>query len=150
VIPTRPRSWLRWPWLRRPALLLAVVAAVTLTGCSVLIPAVVPAIERNDDAALTYVLDRQPRGLEFDPGSAPALGVIVRAEGDDLQLLTAPDGATCTVAADRLDCRLGDVTEPAFIGLSGRSVVANATWRRAGSNAVYLVFATLPEEPDVP
>lgn len=121
------------------ALALVVLA---LASCAPIAQVIADGIERNDGASLTYV---EWPGLAFDPGPSPARGVIVRAEGDDLALLFVPDGATCTVTATQLDCRLGTVTEVTTVGVSGRGVVANATWRRVGPT-VFLTFARLPGE----
>lgn len=119
--------------------LFAALAAVCLTfpACAPIAGEVARAVDNSDGATLTYA----HQGLAFDPGLTPAVGVIVRAEGGNLQLLEVPDSATCTVTTTRLDCRLGTVTATTTVGLSGRAIVANATWRRAGSSAVYLTFA---------
>lgn len=118
--------------------LIALIAALGLfTACAPVAQVIVDAIDSSDGATLAYV----ERGIEFDPGPAVALGVIVRAEGGNLALLEVPDGARCTLEAERLDCRLGDRSEPVTIRITGQGVVANATWRRAGSSTVYLTFA---------
>lgn len=131
--------------MRRLAALLLVVLA--LASCAPVAQLIADGIERNDGATLTYVLRDQPGGpgLAFDPGPEPARGVIVRAEGDTIALLSVPDGATCTVTTTQLDCRLGTVTETVAIGVTGTNVAANATWRRSGA-PVYLTFARLPGE----
>lgn len=131
--------------MRRLAALLLVVLA--LASCAPVAQMIAEGIERNDGATLTYVLVSEPGGpgLAFDPGPEPARGVIVRAEGDTLALLSVPAGATCTVTAAQLDCRLGTVTETTLIGVTGTNVAANATWRRTGAN-VYLTFAKLAGE----
>lgn len=132
---------------RLTSLLLALAVAGMLAACAPVAEGLADLVERNDGAALTYVLTGQADGpgLAFDPGPELARGVIVRAEGDDLQLLSVPEGATCTVTTTTLDCRLGDVTTTTTVGLTGGGVVANATWRRAGSSTVYLTFAHLPD-----
>src|SRR5690606_19346371 len=106
-------------------------------------------IDNSDGASLTYVLADMPNGpgLEFDPGLEMARGVIVRADGENLALLTVPEGVTCTVVTDQIDCRLGDVEERVVIGLTGADVTANATWRRTGNSQVSLTFAKLPIRP---
>lgn len=137
MTPLRPRGWLRWPWLRHPGLLLTAALALLATACAPVAGELARAIDNRDGATLTFV----HQGLAFDPGPAPALGVIVRAEGDQLQLLAVPDGATCTVTTTQFDCRLGTVTTTTTIGLTGRAVVANATWRRNGATTVHITFA---------
>lgn len=129
------RRWL----LLAPLLLL-------LSACAPVAGVIGGLVERNDGAALTYVLRGQEGGpgLAFDPGPAQARGVIIRAEGDDLALLSVPKGATCTVVTTKLDCRLGTVAEPVIVGLSGGGVVASATWRR-NTATVYHLIARPPE-----
>lgn len=133
----------------RHALPFLAVLVLLVGACAPVAGGAAGLIENNDGAALTYVLADQPGGpgLAYDPGPALARGVIIRAEGDDLQLLSVPEGATCTVTTSTLDCRLGDldVGATSFVGLTGGGVVANATWRRAGGSTVYLTFAQLPE-----
>src|SRR5690606_5500295 len=75
--------------------LFAALAAVCLTfpACAPIAGEVARAVDNSDGATLTYA----HQGLAFDPGLTPAVGVIVRAEGGNLQLLEVPDGATCTV-----------------------------------------------------
>ena len=119
--------------------------ALLVTSCAPVAGVITDLITRSDGATLSYV----HQGLEFDPGEQVAVGVIVRAEGENLALLSTPDGATCTmVSGAQLDCRLGDVTEPVTIGLTGRGVVANASWRRSTGSSVYLVFA-VPDQLEV-
>lgn len=144
--------WQRWPWLRRPGLavaVLAMIAGAALSSCAPVAQAVADAIENSDGATLTYALDTDPRGVVFNPDGRLARGVIVRLEGDTLQILHVPEGATCrlevTNTAAKGDCRLGDLTEASFIGVTGSNVAANATWRRGGSSTVYLTFARLPD-----
>lgn len=133
--------------MRRLLAPLILAAVVLLASCAPVAGGIADLVERNDGAALTYVLSSAPGGpgLAFDPGEALARGVIVRAEGDELQLLSVPEGAVCTVETDKLDCRLGDVTDTTLIGVTGGNVVANATWRRVGASTVFLTFAQLPE-----
>lgn len=130
------------------ALILSLIAAVVLGACAPVANLLVDLTERSDGATLTYVLRDAPGGpgLAFDPDGRTARRVIVRAEGDELALLAVPDGATCTVTTTSLDCRLGDVTEVTVVNLTGLGVVANATYRRAGSSTVYLTTARLPGE----
>lgn len=126
--------------LRRRFLLplLAVLAAVPLlTACPPIAQAVVDVSERNDDASLTYVT----QGIAFDPGSSAALGAILIIQGTNLSLLSVPEGAECNLAEDEIDCRLGTVQNRTTVGLTGQGVIANVTWRRAGSATVYLLFA---------
>lgn len=58
-----------------------------------------------------------------------------------MALLGVPDGASCTLAGEEIDCRLGNVVAPTTVHLTGRGVVANVSWRRPGSSVVYLIFA---------
>lgn len=94
-------------------------------------------IENSDGATLTYVT----AGLEFDPGPTAALGVIVRVDGENLGVTELPEGVTCEVEDQQLECRLGDVANPVRLGVTGGDVIANAAWRRAGANTVYVTFA---------
>lgn len=119
------------------------LVALLLTACPPIAGGIADFIENSDGATLTYV----HQGLAFDPGPELARGVIIRAEGDELALLSVPGGATCTLTNDRLDCRLGQVTEATTVGLTGLGVVANATWRRVGDSSVYMVFAQPSVEP---
>lgn len=119
---------------------IVVVALVTLSACAPVAEVIADTIERSDGATLAY----GPQSLVFDPGDSTALGVIVRADGVDLSLLSVPDGAECEVTSTTLDCRLGDVESVTTIGLTGGGVIANATWRRAHSNAVFLTHAEVP------
>ena len=131
----------------RRALPFLAVLVLLLGACAPVAEGLADLVERNDGAALTYVLASEPGGpgLAFEPGPELARGVIVRAEGESLTLLAIPEQAECTVTTTTLDCRLGDVEATTTIGLTGLGVVANATWRRAGSSTVYLTFARLPE-----
>lgn len=131
----------------RRALPFLAVLVLLVGACAPIAGGAAGLIEKNDGAALTYVLATQEGGpgLAYDPGPMLARGVIIRAEGDDLQLLSVPEGATCTVTTTTLDCRTPIVDEVIIIGLTGQGVVANATWRRAGSGTVYLTFAEPPE-----
>lgn len=130
--------------MRRLRLGLLAALVVALGACAPIAQLLPPLLEHNDGAALTYVLADQPGGpgLEFDPGQAVARGVIVRADGINLVLLSQPEGAECTVTDTELDCRLGNVSAAVLIGLSGQDVLANATWRRTDST-VYRTFARL-------
>lgn len=116
-----------------------------LTACTPLAVTLTKLVEHNDGARLTYVLPDQPMGpgLSFYPGTSMARGAIVRADGSDLELLSFPENAECTVTVTTLDCRLGDVTEEVFIGLVGDNVIANVTWRRSGDATVYRLFGEL-------
>lgn len=111
-----------------------------LASCAPLAQVVADKLERSDGATLEYVT----RGVEFNPDGRAALGVIIRAEGDELQLISVPQGE-CVMTATTADCRLGEVTDVVKVGLTGKNVVANATWRREGASTVYLTFAQLPE-----
>lgn len=116
---------------------LILVALLLLSSCAPVASVGRDVVERTDGATLAYV----DQGLAFDAGETTAFGVILVARGEQLVLLASPEGATCSVEADVLDCRLGDVTGVATVNLTGLSVVASATYRRDGANAVYQVFA---------
>ena len=114
-----------------------------IAALALLLSACVPAanlgknfIEKPDGSSLLYLTD----GLGFDPGESAALGVILIVSFDTLASYTAPEGATCEVEAQFLDCRLGDVSERVVLRLSATNVDANASFRRAGSSDAYLVF----------
>lgn len=118
--------------------LISVLALVLLlTSCAPAAAYFRDLAERTDGASLIYLTD----GLGFDPGPSVARGVIVVAIGDELALVEAPEGASCTLDVDLLDCRLGDVSERVAILMTGVNVVANATYRRSDSAQVYQVFA---------
>lgn len=129
---------------RRTAALALAVLTLALGACAPVAQLIADGIDNSDGATLAYVLTDMPGGpgLTFKPGPAPARGVIVRIEGDTLAILSVPPGATCTLEAARADCRLGNVTDPVFIGATGQNVAANATWRRVGAK-VYITFARL-------
>lgn len=129
--------------MRRLVLLAALI--FSLTACTPVAVTLSKLVEHNDGARLTYVLADQPEGpgLAFHPGDSLARGVIIRADGENLELLSFPENATCTIAATELDCRLGDVSDLTFIGLTGDGVIAFASWRREGSSTVYRVFGEL-------
>ena len=118
-------------------LIAALAVVLLLTSCAPAAAYLRDLTERVDGATLSYLQD----GLGFDPGPKEAVGVIIVAIGEDLVLVEAPEGASCTLDVDLLDCRLGDVSERVAILLSGVDVVANATYRRDGSSQVYQVFA---------
>jgi hypothetical protein len=128
--------------VRRLALALALLALLA-TACVPVANLGRDLIDTGDGATLVYI----ERGLRFDPDATgdarTALGVVLVATGEALTLLSAPDGATCTVqSADTiLDCRLGDVTEPVTVHLTGRGVLASVTYRRADSTMPRIVFA---------
>lgn len=129
--------------MRRLGCSLLAVLVLALGACAPVAETVVDLIERSDGATLHLV----NLGLAFDPGAEMARGETVRAEGDELHLLEAPDGTECTVTTRALDCRLGNITEPTKVSLPGRDVIANATWRRASASTVNLTFARVPN-PD--
>lgn len=116
---------------------LILVVLLFLASCAPVATVGRDLVERTDGATLTYV----EQGLAFNSGEATAFGVILVARGEQLVLLAAPEGASCSIDADVLDCRLGDVTGVTTVNLTGLSVVASATYRRDGANAVYQVFA---------
>lgn len=117
--------------------LLAVVLLVT-AACAPVAQTIVDAIDNSDGATLTYVT----QGIEFDPAGSLARGVVFRAEGDTLTLLGAPNHVTCSITGARLECFLGNVSEPMTINMTGTNIVANVTYRRVGSSKIYLTFVT--------
>ena len=138
--------------MKRFRIWILLVALAALAACAPVAQVVADTIERSDGATLAYVFEGEPGGpgIAFDPGSATALGVIVRGEADEFTLLSIPDGATCEVTTTLFDCRLGDVTDTTLIGVTGTNVTANATWRRAGGTTVYLttLYQSFEEAPD--
>ena len=130
-------------------LALALAAVIALTGCLPFAQFARDLLDSSDGATLTYVM-RSPEtlpGLRFDPDGRPALGVVLVATGSDLTFLgvSAParDGFGCALDDARvtLDCRLGDVTEPITVYLTGAGVLADASYRREGSSVPRLTFA---------
>lgn len=130
---------------RRARALLALAAALTLaaTACLPIGQIARDLADTSDGATLSY---RQrtadhPSGLLFDPGPELAVGVAVVARGTAMVLIETPADATCWATDTRIDCLLGDRAEPVAIDLAGRGVLAAATYRRAGSTAVYQAIA---------
>lgn len=124
---------------------LALIAAATilLSGCLPVANLARDLLDTTDGATLSYVqrsTDTLP-GLAYDPGDQVALGVIIVARGTDLQLLAVPEGAACTATPALIDCRLNEVASLTLVPLTGRQVVASATWRRHGSSTVLQTFA---------
>jgi hypothetical protein len=120
--------------VKRFTLILAV--ALALIGCTPAANVARDLIERADGASVTMLTD----GVGFDSGASLALGVILIAVGDDLALVAAPEGASCTLVNDLLDCRLGDVAGRTVVLLTGTDVLASATFRREGASQVYQAF----------
>lgn len=116
--------------------------AVVLAGCAPLARFSTNTLnsQLGDTATLSFVTSTTPHGLEFDPGSSPALGVIVNAQGD--QIADYPD--VCQTSTYGITCKLGDVSAPYFVSMTGKHVTATATYRRSGSNRVYQELATGP------
>ena len=129
--------------MHRALILALLAAALLLTSCAPVAAWGRDLIDTTDGATLSYVqrADDQLPGLRFDPADQVALAVIIVARGSDLQLLAYPDGADCTATSTTLDCRLGDVSAATDINLTGRQVIASATWRRDGSTRVLQTFA---------
>lgn len=113
----------------------ALILTVALAACAPLQHATTGGLNAvaGDAASLTFVT-ASPAGLEFDPGSSPALGVLVDVQADEI---TAYDQALCTPYKYGVDCELGDVMSPTFIRISGTRVTASALYRRQGANRVY-------------
>jgi hypothetical protein len=129
--------------MRRPLIVAALLAALLLSACAPVAQYARDLLDTTDGATLSYVqrsTDTLP-GLRYDPGDTVALAVVLVARGTDLALLDAPEGVTCTATPSVIDCRLGDVSEPLQVSLTGLQVVASATWRRTGSTQVLQTFA---------
>jgi len=88
----------------------------------------------GDDAQLTVV----STGIQFDPGEQPALRVGVDILG--ATLITSDPRCTLETLDDlqALDCRLGDVTQPTIISLSGTEVTATAQYQRPDRSRFFL------------
>lgn len=127
---------------------LAAVAVLILASCAPLLPVLVDVWEHEDGAVLHYIVRDSPGyesgGLEFNPDGRTARGAQVSADGFNMQLLSFPAEAVCTVTATLIECDLGDVDTTTFIGVSGQDVIATASWRREGGNEVYRILARLP------
>ena len=125
------------------ALALAAVLALALAACSPAAQFARDVLDTSDGATLAYLsrTEAHPPGLTFDPGPAPALGVILIARGTELEVLGIPEGVTCNATSELIDCRLGDVDARAFVYMTGRGVLANVTYRREGSTSVYQAIA---------
>lgn len=131
--------------MTRRALGLIAILLLTASACAPFAQFTRDLLDSSDGATLTFVM-RTPEtepGIRFDPDGRPALTVVIVATGDNLTLLRAPDDATCTVNEARmvLDCRIPRVDEPVTVYLTGARVLANASYRREGSNVPRLVFA---------
>lgn len=128
--------------LRRILPLLA-IAAIALSACAPVAQFARDVLDTSDDATVSYLL-RTPEtlpGLAFDPGETTAFGAILVARGEELTVLGTPEGVTCTATPVLVDCRLGDRSEPTYVYLTGRGVIASVTYRRAESTTVYQAFA---------
>lgn len=73
------------------------------------------------------VLEAAPTGLLFTPYGT-AYGVILIAQGE--KMATGDSRCTVTETLTQITCKLSDVSEPTVAVLSGRDVVASATYRR--------------------
>lgn len=131
--------------MKRRALFLAIAAAtvLALAACAPVASFGRDLLDSGDGATLAFhqATEVDPPGVTFNPDGRPALGVIVVATGTQLVLHTHPPNAVCTSTPELIDCRLGDLTEPATIGMTGRGVLASATYRRPESNNVRQTFA---------
>lgn len=140
------------------SLLALAIAALLLTACVPFARIARDLLDTSDGATLHYVdaTDATLPGLRFDPAGA-AYDALLVATGTDLIVLAVPENASCTIAADsrRMDCPLGFtdasgrrfLDEPITIHLSGGSVLANASYRRAGSNIPLVTYARDPWTP---
>jgi hypothetical protein len=117
---------------------LALLLVLLLGGCMPIANLARDAIEGTDAGArLTYLTD----GIGFDSGDSAALGVILIVLGDDLLLVRAPEGASCEVSVDVMDCRLGNVTGRTAVMLTASERVwASASYRRYVGGGIYQVF----------
>lgn len=125
-------------------LLPVLIAATLLLGaCAPVAQYARDLLDTTDGATLSYVerTTTSLPGLSYDPGEGVALAAIVVARGTDLVLLGVPEGVACTATVSLIDCRLGDVSGPVLLAMTGRGVTASATWRRAGSSTVLQTFA---------
>ncbi len=122
---------------------LLAAAILATAGCAPIAHFARDLLDTSDGATLSFRqrTPEHPSGVLFDPAGRPALGTIVVATGRDLTLVAFPDGASCSATDTVIDCRLGDVDEPTAISLTGRNVIASATYRRDGSTTVLQVFA---------
>ncbi|GEM47845.1 hypothetical protein [Deinococcus cellulosilyticus] len=118
--------------------LLGFVAAV-MVACAPAQQATTDVIDNTfgDDATIAFVQG----GVQFNPGSKPALGVIVVLQGQSLKALDASSPCKPNTDSTELSCELGDVSAAQTIGVSGQNVTASASYRRTGSNRVYLEVA---------
>ncbi|WP_157442558.1 hypothetical protein [Deinococcus misasensis] len=91
----------------------------------------------GDEATLSFIQG----GVAFDPGGKPALGAIVVLQGQGLKTLDVNSPCKSNPSNTELDCALGDVTAVQTLKLSGKDVTASVSYRRAGSNRVYLEVA---------
>jgi hypothetical protein len=124
--------------------------APVLAALALLVSACVPlanfardVVDTSDGATLTYLARTpdHPPGLTFTAGDEPALGAILIARGEQLEVLATPAGVTCTAEPTLVDCRLGDVETSTYVYMTGLDVVASVTYRRADATTVYQAFA---------
>lgn len=113
---------------------LALLALLLVTSCAPIAEWAAGAIV-NGDATLSWGVG----SLTFTPDQ-PSRGVVLTLDGLTLTLTEIPAGVNCTVTATTADCRLGSVSEPVTIGLTGTSILAFATYRTTGPT-VYRTFA---------
>jgi hypothetical protein len=128
---------------RARSIALALALALALSSCAPVAQFARDLLDTSDGATLSYMLrtEAHPPGLAFDAGPAPALGVILIARGTELEILGVPAGVMCNATPELVDCRLGDVDERAYVYMTGRGVLASATYRREGDTRVYQTFA---------
>lgn len=112
---------------------LVIITALALTACA---PFGNWWLDRLDsgDATLNYA----DRGLVFDPLEAPAYDARLSARGTELDLTEPRE--ECEVSEDgrRISCELGTVTAPAFIGMTGKGVIASVRYTREPAGTDWL------------
>lgn len=115
------------------------LTALVLMACAPAQQATTDVIDTTfgDDATVAFVQG----GVQFNPGSKPALGVIVVLQGQSLKALDASSPCKPNTDSTELSCELGDVSAAQTLGVSGQNVTASVSYRRAGSNRVYLEVA---------
>lgn len=121
---------------------LAAAMVVVLASCAPFAQFTRDLLDTTDGASLTYQFrtSEQLPGVHFHPGDTTAMGVVLVITGGDLLVLHVPEGVSCEATETVIDCHLGDVSTPVAINLTGLNVLASATYRRAGANAVLQTF----------
>lgn len=118
--------------MKKLHLAFAALAIAAVVACAPVANVARTIVEDADGASISYLVD----GIGFNPGEQIAVGVEMVVTGDTL---TVVDERCNEVSDTRVDCSLGDVVEPTAVIMSGTDVLAIATFRRAGANAIYRV-----------